>query len=77
MFIATLPLFGLRFDALHSLHRTIFPAIGADLGKRLASVRRMEVAIFMLSFQGWATTMHATIILFLMLSSGLSVTNKF
>lgn len=77
MFIATLPLIGRRFDALHSRHRTIFSEIGADLGKGLVSVRRMVVAIFMLSLQGSATTMHATNILFLMLSSGLSVDNKF
>ena len=77
MVLATLLLIGLRLKALHKPLGTVFAGIGAGLGTGLASVGGMVVAIFMLSFQGSATTMRATVILFLLLSSGLSVANYF
>ncbi len=77
MVLATLLLIGLRLDALHRSLGTVFVRISAGLGTGFASLRDMVVTIFMLSFKGPVTIMRATVILFLLLNSGLSVANYF
>ena len=51
MVLATLLLMGLRLEALQRPPGTVFAGSGAGLGKGLASVGGIVVAIFMLSFK--------------------------